>query len=67
MERRGSRSAPASSLSGFQHRLRHFLHEQGNAVCALNNVLPDGRREELVAGDAVDHGLDVALRQPVEW
>ena len=50
----------------FQHRLGHFLHEQGDAVRALDDVLPDARRDELVADDAVDHGLDVALRQPID-
>ena len=37
-----------------QHRLRHFLNEQRNAVCALDNVLSDARWQRLVAGDAVD-------------
>ena len=50
----------------FQHRLGHFLHEQGDAVRALDDVLPNARRDELVADDAVDHGLDVALRQPID-
>ena len=49
-----------------QHRLGHFLHEQRNAVGALDDVLPDTRRQLLVADDAVDHGVDVALRQPIE-
>ena len=49
-----------------QHRLGHLLHEQGNAVGALDDVLPDARREELVADDAVDHGADFALRQPID-
>ena len=44
-----------------QHRLGHFLHEQRNAVGALDNVLPDVRRQRLIANDAVDHGSDVAL------
>ena len=26
---------------GLQHRLGHFLHEQRNAISALNDVLPD--------------------------
>ena len=38
----------------------------GNAVGALDDVLPDVRREELVANDPVDHGVDFALRQPIE-
>ena len=49
-----------------QHRLRHLLHEQGNAVGALDDVLPDARRQRLVADDAVDHGADFALRQPID-
>ena len=49
-----------------QHRLRHLLHEQRNAVGALDDVLPDVRRQMLVADDAVDHGVDVALRQPID-
>ena len=49
-----------------QHRLGHLLHEQRNAVGALDDVLPDVRRELLVADDAVDHGVDIALRQPIE-
>ena len=49
-----------------QHRLRHFLDEQRNAVGALDDVLPDVRRQRLIAGNAVDHGGDFALRQPIE-
>ena len=52
--------------SRFQYRFGHFLHKQRDAIGALNDVLPDARREQLVADDAVDHGLDVALRQPIE-
>ena len=50
----------------FQHRLGHFLDEQRNAVSALDNVLPNARGQRLVAGDAVDHGSDFALAEPVE-
>src|SRR6476646_5121032 len=50
----------------FQHRLGHFLNEQWDAIRALHYVVPDARRDELVADDAVDHRLDVALRQPIE-
>jgi hypothetical protein len=28
--------------------------------------VPDARRDELVADKAVDYGLDVALRQPID-
>jgi hypothetical protein len=49
-----------------QHRLGHLLHEQGNTIGALDDVLPNVRRQELVANDAADHGLDVALTQPID-
>ena len=51
---------------GFQHCLGYFLHEQRDAVRALNYVVPDARRDELVADDAVNHGLDVARRKPID-
>jgi hypothetical protein len=51
---------------GFQHRLRHFFHEQRNAVGALNDVLPDARRQQLVADDPLDHRIDIALHQPID-
>jgi hypothetical protein len=35
----------------FQHRLRHFLHEQWDAIGALDNVQPDARGQRLVARD----------------
>jgi hypothetical protein len=50
----------------FQHCLGHLLHEQGNAIRALDDVLPDTRPDEFVADNVVDHGLDVALRQPID-
>ena len=50
----------------FQHCLGHLLHEQGNAIRALDDVLPDTRWDEFVADDAVNHGLDVVLRQPID-
>ena len=49
-----------------QHRLRHFLYEQRDAVSALDNVLPDSLGQRLVASDAVDHGVDFALPEPIE-
>ena len=55
-ERRRRFAAPAPSLSGLQHRLRHLLDEQGNAVGALDDVLADVRWQRLVADDALDHG-----------
>ena len=51
---------------GFQHRLRHFLDEQRNAVRALDDVVPNACRKERVADYAVDHGIHFALRQPVD-
>jgi len=54
------------SPSASSNRLGHLLNEQRNAVGTLDNVLPDVRRKKLVAGDAVDHGVDFALRQPIE-
>src|SRR5215467_303851 len=51
---------------GFHHRLRHFLHEQWNTVTALDDVLPNACREKLVADDAVNHGADFALCQPID-
>ena len=61
----GRPSALAFALR-LQHRLGHLLHEQRNTVGALDDVLPDARRDELVADDAVDHGVDIALRQPID-
>jgi hypothetical protein len=48
-----------------QHRLRHLLHEQRNAVGALDDVLPEARRDELVADDEIDYGGDFPLCQPI--
>src|SRR5262249_21660789 len=67
---RGDGCGVYSSYPGNAHemlgRLGHFLHEQGNAVRALDDVLPDVLRDELVANDPVDHGIDFALRQPID-
>ena len=41
-----------------QHRLCHLLHEQGDAVGALDDVLPDIGRQRLVPDDVVDQGAD---------
>ena len=51
---------------GLQHRLGHLLDEQGNAVSALDNVLANIRRQRLVADNAVDHGVDIALCKPID-
>jgi hypothetical protein len=37
-----------------QHRLRHFFHEQRDAVSAFDDVLPDARGQRLIVSDAVD-------------
>ena len=50
----------------FQYRLRHFLDEQRNAICALDNVLQHACRKGLIADDAFNHGGDFALPQPVD-
>ena len=49
---RGDRPPRFALALRLQHRLRHLLHEQRNAVGALDDVLPDVRRQRLVAGDA---------------
>jgi transposase len=38
-------------------KLGHLLHEQGNAVGALNDVPPDALRDELAADDPVDNRM----------
>ena len=35
-------------------------------VGALDDVQPNARREEFVAEDAIDHGVDLALREPID-
>ena len=40
---------------GLQDRLSHLLDKQGNPISSLDDILPNGRREKLVADDAVDH------------
>ena len=49
-----------------QDRLGHLLNEQRNAIGALDNVLPNPRRQLLIAGDAVDDGSGFPLAEPVE-
>ncbi len=49
--------------SCLQYRLRHLLDEQRDAIGSLDDVLPEVRRDDLVANDAIDHGVDFALRQ----
>ena len=63
---RGDASARVAFAFRRQYGLRHLLHEQRNAVGALDDVLPDARREGLVADDAIDHGADFPLSQPID-
>src|ERR1700732_1454031 len=43
-----------------------FFNEKRNAIRALDNVLSDALRQRLIVGDAVYHGRDFALPEPVE-
>jgi adenylate cyclase len=52
----------STQLKNIAEPIRVYLLELVDAVRALNYVVPDARRDELVADDAVDHGLDVTLR-----
>src|SRR5260370_39336258 len=49
-----------------QHRLRHFLDEQRNAVGTLDDVLANVGWQRLIADDALDHGYNFALSQPID-
>src|SRR5271169_1973463 len=49
-----------------QHRLRHFLDEQRNAVGTLDDVLADARWKQLVADDGLDHREYFALSKPID-
>src|SRR5262249_31488438 len=51
---------------GFQHGLRHLLHEQRNTIGPLDDVLSDIRWERLITDDPVDDRLHFASRQPVD-
>ena len=46
----------AAPALGLQHRLRHLLHEQRDAVGALDDILPDVVGKRPVAGDLLDQG-----------
>src|SRR5262249_42153158 len=63
---RGSNPLGIVRVLCLQNCLGHFFDEQRDAVSALNDVLSDARWERLVADDAVDHGVDVALWQAIE-
>jgi hypothetical protein len=67
--RRWKRSGSAACspfILCFQNRFRHFLHEQRNAVGAFDDILPDVRRQALIAGDAIDHRADLVLCQSID-
>src|SRR6185436_3492086 len=49
-----------------QHRLGYLLGEQRNAVGALDDVLPDARRQRSAADDSLDQEIDVARRQSMQ-
>ena len=70
-QRRGRNAAAAAcvaalSLSCFQHRLCHFLHEQRNAVGALDDVLPEFAGRSLLPTTRSIMRPDFALRQPID-
>src|SRR5262249_28363968 len=46
--------------------LRHLFHEQGDAIGAVDDVLPEARRQRVVAHSPVDHVADLALCQPID-
>src|ERR1700730_857630 len=56
----------SASAPRLQYRLGYLFHEQRNAVGALDDVLPDVCWKNLVADYTVNHGVDVALRQPID-
>src|SRR5262245_27579729 len=58
----GACSLPRVAFSlRFHNRLRHFLDEQWNAICAFDNVLQDTVGKRLVADDAFNHDGGFAL------
>src|SRR5580692_6473714 len=50
----------------FEDGLCHLLDEQGDAVSAIDDVLPDVRWEEFVAADAIDDDSNVSLSQLID-
>ena len=67
--RRGNRSHSLHRFqlaASLQHGLCHLLHEQRDAVGALDDVHSDVCRQRPVADDVVDHGADLAMSQPIE-
>ena len=59
--------APGRALAlRFQHRLRHLLHEQRNAVGALHDLRQHIRRQLLVPDKPRDDGGRFTLPKPVQ-
>ena len=52
MEPHGGRPLGVALAFRLQYRLRHFFHEQRDAIGALYDVLPDARGEKLVPYNA---------------
>src|SRR5215472_76529 len=64
--RNRSNRPPGCALAfRLQGRLGHLLHEQGNAVATLDDVVPDVCWQQFVADDAINHCADIALCQPI--
>ena len=51
---------------GLQNGLCHLFDEQRDAVGALDDVFFDVSGQRLVADDAVDHAVDLAMTQTIE-
>src|SRR5918994_93884 len=49
-----------------QNRLCHLFDKEGNSISSFYDILAGCRWDELVPSDAVDHGVHVALSQPIE-
>src|SRR5215469_2820049 len=65
--RNGSNRLLGRALAlSLQHRLGYLLDKQRDAIAALDDVLTDARRKELIANDPIYHGADFSLRQPIE-
>ena len=71
-DRQGWRRTNAGSARRFafafrlQHRLRHFLDEQRNAVGARGDLGHHIRTQLFVPGEACDHDGHLALPKPIE-
>ena len=51
---------------GLQHRLSHFLHDQGDAIGAFNDVLSNTLWQRVVTCYAVDHSCNFTLAEAIE-